>query len=229
MLFRSSRVQAKLAQSLAGSANGAETLFTLVEQNQISPRVLLDKTVQDKITALNSASITERRRAATKDLEPVSEAVQKLIDQRRAAYNPNKAQSVDGAKVFLQNCAVCHQIDGNGAVIGPQLDGIGSRGLERILEDILDPNRNVDINFRTQVLVLNDGDVVSGLLRREEGELLVLADSTGKEIAVPKKDVKFRRQSDTSLMPANLGDIIPDSDLQNLMAFLLSKGVPAKH
>jgi len=219
-----SRVQVKLAQSLAGSANGAETLLALAEKSQVSPRVLLDKTVQDKISALNSPALSERYRSATKDLEPTSEAVQKLIDQRRASYNSSKAEPVEGSKVFLQNCAICHQIDGNGAVIGPQLDGIGSRGLERIIEDILDPNRNVDINFRTQVLVLKDGDVVSGLLRREEGELLVLADSTGKEINVPKKDVQSRRQSDTSLMPANFGDIIPEPDFQNLMAYLLSKG-----
>jgi putative heme-binding domain-containing protein len=223
------RVQVKLAQTLAGSANGAEMLLALVEKSQASSSVLLDKTVQDKITALNSSALNDRLKKVTKNLEPASESVQKLIEQRRVSFQPNKAQSVDGGKVFLQNCAVCHQIDGNGAVVGPQLDGIGSRGLERIIEDVLDPNRNVDINFRTTVLVLKDGDVVTGLLRREEGELLVLADSTGKELTVPKKEVQSRRQSETSLMPANFGDIIPETDFQNLMAFLLSKGVPVKH
>jgi putative heme-binding domain-containing protein len=133
---------------------------------------------------------------------------------------------VEGAKVFVKNCAICHQIDGNGAVIGPQLDGVGSRGLERILEDVLDPNRNVDVNFRTHILVLKEGDVISGLFRREEGELMVIADSTGKEISVPKKQIESRRESETSLMPANFDDIIPENEFQDLMAFLLSKGVP---
>ena len=32
--------------------------------------------------------------------------------------------------------------------IAPHLDGIGNRGLERLLEDVLDPNRNVDQLFR---------------------------------------------------------------------------------
>ena len=111
-------------------------------------------------------------------------------------------------------------------MIGPQLDGIGGRGLERILEDVLDPNRNVDINFRTHIIVLKEGDVVSGQARREEGELLVIADSTGKEISIPKKGIESRRESETSLMPANFGDIIPEKEFQDLMAFLLSKGVP---
>ena len=101
-----------------------------------------------------------------------------------------------------------------------------SLGLERILEDVLDPNRNVDINFRTQIIVLKEGDVMTGQARREEGELLVIADSTGKEISIPKKQIESRRESETSLMPANFGDIIPEKEFQDLMAFLLSKGVP---
>jgi putative heme-binding domain-containing protein len=217
------RVQLKLAQSLAGSAAGADTLFALAEHQQISPQILLDKTLQDKINALNSASLSGRYSKLTKDLEPPSAAVQKLIETRRAAFNPAKASPVEGARVFTQNCAICHQIGGTGAVIGPQLDGVGSRGLERITEDVLDPNRNVDVNFRTQIVTLKDGDVMTGLFRREEGELLVLADSTGKEVSIPKKDIESRRESQTSLMPGNFGDIIPQEDFENLMAFLLSK------
>ena len=37
---------------------------------------------------------------------------------------------------------------GKGAKVGPQLDGIGTRGLDRLMEDILDPNRNVDQTLR---------------------------------------------------------------------------------
>ena len=43
---------------------------------------------------------------------------------------------------------------GKGNRIAPQLDGIGSRGLERLLEDTLDPRRIVDQAFRTSVLTL---------------------------------------------------------------------------
>ena len=55
------------------------------------------------------------------------------------------------------------------------------------LEDIPDPNRNVDAAFRSTMFVLNDDDVVSGLFRREEGEKVIYAEATGKELSVPKK------------------------------------------
>jgi putative heme-binding domain-containing protein len=116
-------------------------------------------------------------------------------------------------------------LEGQGALIGPQLDGIGGRGVDRLMEDILDPNRNVDRSFWTTLLIMNDGDVQSGLYRRDEGEIVIMAQSNGKEISVPRKDIRERRTSQTSLMPDNFGDAIPKGDFNDLIAFLLTKNV----
>ncbi len=118
---------------------------------------------------------------------------------------------------------VCHTLASKGAKVGPQLDGVGIRGLDRLLEDVLDPNRNVDQNFRMTILNLKDGKVVRGLLLREEGEVYVMADDKGKEVPVPKKDVDDRSTSMQSPMPATFSDQIPEVDFYNLMAFLLKQ------
>ena len=133
-----------------------------------------------------------------------------------------------GASAFTKLCAGCHQIDRQGALVGPQLDGVGARGAERIVEDIVDPNRNVDHAFATTMFVLADGDVVSGLFRREEGETIVYAESTGKELSVPKSQVKERKQSELSLMPEGLVDALTQQEFNDLLAFLLSKTAPKK-
>ena len=78
-------------------------------------------------------------------------------------------------------------------------------------------------SFRTSTFVLTDGEVMSGLFRREEGELLIVAESTGKEISIPKKQVKERRESESSLMPDNFADVIAPADFNDLLAYLLSK------
>jgi putative heme-binding domain-containing protein len=218
------RGQIKLAQALVSSASGAEELLKLVADRQAPANLLLERSVKDKLLATKQAGVGERIVQLTQGLSPASEQIQRLLDRRRAAYDPNKANPVRGDQVFTQNCRICHQLDGIGNVVGPQLDGIGNRGLERIVEDVLDPNRNVDRAFRNTLLVLNDDDVVSGLFRREEGEMVVLAESTGKEISVPKNQIKERRETDTSLMPENFGDIIPPEDFNHLIAYLLSKG-----
>ncbi len=125
--------------------------------------------------------------------------------------------------MFGQNCAACHKLEGEGAEIGPQLDGVGVRGLDRLLEDVLDPNRNVDQAFRTTTLALDDGRVISGLLLREAGEILVLADAKGQEVRVPKDDVEESRITQLSPMPADLSAQIPDAEFYDLLAYLLAQ------
>jgi putative heme-binding domain-containing protein len=113
-------------------------------------------------------------------------------------------------------------VAGKGAKVGPQLDGIGGRGLERLLEDVLDPNRNVDQAFRLTEITTVKGQVIPGLLLREEGAVLVLADKEGKEVRIRGKDVEKRTTSQMSPMPANFGEQIPEADFYHLMAYLLS-------
>jgi putative heme-binding domain-containing protein len=95
------------------------------------------------------------------------------------------------------------------------------------MEDILDPNRNVDQAFRATNLALENGQVLSGLLLREEGEVLILADAQGKEVRIPKGSVVERSTLPLSPMPANLTDQIAEADFYRLMAYLLSRREPA--
>src|SRR5205807_9292120 len=106
--------------------------------------------------------------------------------------------------------SICHQVGGKGAKVGPNLDGIGNRGLERLLEDIIDPNRNVDQAFRSTTLSLKNGQILSGLVLREEGEVVILADAQGKEVRVTRSSIEERSTSQLSPMPANLVDQIPE-------------------
>jgi hypothetical protein len=66
--------------------------------------------------------------------------------------------------------------------------------------------------------------VQSGLFRREEGEMVIIAEPTGKETSIPKKDIVERRESELSLMPDNFAQILAPKDFNDLLAFLVSKG-----
>ncbi|MDA1273604.1 MAG: c-type cytochrome [Verrucomicrobia bacterium] len=222
------RVQARLAQSLAGSRGGAERLFTLIENVQASPRLLRERQVEDKLSALDIPGAGDRITRLTQGIAPISEETQRMIDSKRAEIARMESSATEGARIFSQACSVCHQVDGQGGLVAPQLDGIGNRGLERLLEDVLDPNRNVDPAFHTTMITRTDGELVAGLFRREEGASLVFANSAGVEISISKSEVAERRTVETSLMPDNFGEALSEDDLANLMAFLLSKkGAPA--
>ena len=95
--------------------------------------------------------------------------------------------------------------------------------LLRMLEDILDPSRNIDQAFRATAVLL-EGDVVRiGLLVSDEGEVLVLADAAGKLINYPKSEVIEWRTENLSPMPSNIAEDLPEQDFHDLLAFLLAQ------
>jgi len=217
-------LQKEVALALASNVEGAEALLQAVADGKASARLLQERKIRERLIAAKPANCVKRIETLTGNLPAADEERQKLIGARRALFNSSEPSVAQGAQAFKTYCAICHSLDGQGALIGPQLDGVSARGADRLIEDILDPNRNVDRAFRTTLLLLKDGDVQSGLFRREEGEIFVLAQSNGKEISVPKKDVKERRESEISLMPDNFSDVIVVKEFNDLMAFLLSKG-----
>jgi putative heme-binding domain-containing protein len=217
-------VLGKVAMSLANSADGAEKLLSLAETGKVPRRLLLPRKIQERVTAMKPVNCATRIEALTKGLPPLNAEIQKVINKRKAEFNPVKANADLGKKVFQQNCSVCHSINNQGGAVGPHLDGVGNRGLERLLEDVLDPSRNVDPAFRYSTLTLKDGTAFSGLQRREEGETIVFVDATGKETSFAKKDIESRVESQSSLMPDGFSEAIPLADFNNLMAFLLSTG-----
>ena len=91
------------------------------------------------------------------------------------------------------------------------------------MEDILDPNRNVDVAFRYTTVKLKSGQVILGLKRREVGKAIVFADLTGHEVNVPKADIATQTQTMRSLMPDTLGVLLNQNDFSHLLQFLLAK------
>ena len=223
------RLQAAIAAGLGRRRDGAEAMLDAIAAGKASARLLQEQPVAVALKQGNPPRLAERLKTLLAGLPPADQKLAALIDQRRSSFQTSSRiyRTEEMAATYEKNCGICHQLGGKGARIGPQLDGIGSRGLDRLLEDILDPNRNVDQAFRVTSLALENGQVVSGLVLREEGEILVLADSQGKEVRVPKAAVVERKVSPLSPMPANLADQISPNDFNVLLDYLLSKREPA--
>ncbi len=212
-----------LALNLANSKEGSERLLQAIAAGKASPRLLQDRGIVDRIRNHHLDQFENRLANLTRGLPSLDQKIYNLLNTRRANFSKSKHNPTNGEQIFTKNCAICHQLSGKGAKIGPQLDGIGVRGLDRLLEDILDPNRNVDEAFRQTRIVRKDGSISEGLTLREEGKLLFLADSQGKEIKINVDDIEERRKLILSPMPANFVDIVTEAEFYDLIAFLLTK------
>jgi putative heme-binding domain-containing protein len=216
-------LQTALAMALTSNTASAQELLDAVADGKAPARLLLEPGMHDRLAAANVPDLDKRVKQLTRGIFAPKEQLEKLITQRRAGFRTATPSAGAGQAVFAKNCIQCHQIEGKGGLVGPNLAGLSKRGIDRLVEDVLDPNRNVDPAFRYSNVILKDGRLITGLQKKEEGEVLTFADTTGKLVTVNKSEIRQRIESPASLMPSNFAEIIKHDDFNNLMAYLLSK------
>ncbi len=224
------RLAIAIGTALATSPDGALDLLDAVRMGKAPARLLQERVILERLRAAKVPNLDRQIADLTKGLPALDQRLADLMKQRASNYASAKTDKELGAKLYVKHCGACHRLADQGGKIAPQLDGIGVRGLERLLEDVLDPNRNVDQAFRARVITTKDDRTITGLMLRVEGEVLIVADAEGKEIRIPTKDIDKNRETMLSPMPANFGDVIPEPDFYHLMAYLLDQKAkePAK-
>lgn len=212
-----------LARGLSWSDAGGEALIKTIEEGRASAELLNDGVVAHELKFRTVTDKDRRINELRKSIPNPDDTLRQLVADRQSGFHSAKVDVERGKALFQKNCANCHQIAGQGAKIGPQLDGVGVRGLERLLEDTLDPDRNVDQAFRRVALLLDDGAVLTGLILRNEGAAVVLADAQGKEVRVPTDKIEERQESKLSPMPNDVAKSLSPEAFYDLMAYLLSQ------
>lgn len=215
-------LQLAIATILVNSERGIDYLLTSVKQGDVKFDLLSELPVKEGLAANISSKQQKQIDQMSLGQASESEARKQLIASRLLDFDPTTVTLESGKAMFMQNCSMCHQIKGNGGMIGPQLDGIGNWGQKALTEKVLDPNRNISQAFRTYNIVLTNGKVLTGLYRREEGEVLVFANPGGQEFSVPKNEIKERKPSKYTLMPDQFSKTIAKKDFDALLKYLLS-------
>jgi putative heme-binding domain-containing protein len=133
-----------------------------------------------------------------------------------------------GREVFekLAQCASCHVAGGvAGKDFGPDLTHIASKyDRAQLLEQVVEPSKQIAEGFTGYTAQTADGDVVSGLRVKQDAREVVLKDATGQLVHIPIAEAaKNVRPLTTSIMPEGLLDNLEPQQAADLMAFLGSQ------
>ncbi len=150
----------------------------------------------------------------------------KLEPIERYAFALRGGNAERGREVFFGNTAVsclrCHKVHGVGGDVGPDLTGIGARRDRlSLLRSIVDPNAEISEGYESVVLLLDDGRVVTGVLRREDARQLELVTAEGSKLVIEKSRIEARRRG-PSAMPSDLVEKLSPRELRDLIEFLSS-------
>lgn len=214
--------QKEIAKTLSSDPAGAAMLLELGQQGKIAALAVADPQTNAQWNVVAAAAVKAKLQALASNAKPSDESITKFTERILTLSRQHPGSVQAGAGVFKQHCANCHQVAGQGGQVGPNLDGIAGRGWERLAEDVLQPNRNVDVAFRSSTILLDDGRVVTGLIKRREGQQIIVVDSQAKEIAIANDQIEVVRQGNLSPMPDNLAATIKPNQWVDLLAYLMS-------
>jgi putative membrane-bound dehydrogenase-like protein len=153
-------------------------------------------------------------RGATRE-ERLAEVRRLNNDLRAAPGDPTR-----GRRVFLERCAACHRLHGEGEAIGPDLTHANRQDRDFLLVSLVDPSGVVRKEFQASIVATRDGRVLSGLIVEQTPEVIVLRDARGQRTSVATAEVQEIKESDVSLMPESLYKELSPEQLRDLFSFL---------
>lgn len=125
-------------------------------------------------------------------------------------------------------CAKCHAVGGQGGAVGPDLSGIGARyPRDEIISSVLFPSTRIFSGYEPVVVALNDGRVLTGIIKNETPDALEIEDAEAKRTRIAKAEIDERKTSDVSLMPNGLAEGLSTQDFADLISYLETLKEPA--
>jgi len=241
-------LQLEVVQVLASTEGPDVVPALLKEWNSYSPRMqtaiidalcsrqerlaLLLDAIQTKVVDSSSVppmrqtQLLENPDAKIRDLaktllanRATSEDRQKVLERYRASLIL-KPDAKRGKEVFELQCMKCHQLNGMGSAVGPDLAALQNRPDESLLIDILDPSSTITVGYKAYQLLTKNGKVYTGTLAEETATSVTLRREKGEQDVILRRDIDTMTASAKSLMPDGMEKEISLQDMANLIGYL---------
>jgi putative heme-binding domain-containing protein len=119
-------------------------------------------------------------------------------------------------------CSKCHQLRGEGGMIGPDLSNLPQRDYASVLRDITKPSYAINPDFVSYSVVTDSGRVLTGSIR-SHGEELIVGHQDGKETRIARGEVEALHPDSVSIMPEKILETLGSDALRDLLTFLLTE------
>jgi putative heme-binding domain-containing protein len=169
---------------------------------------------------LNHSSPAISERAAK--LFAASDADRQKVVQSYKGVSEMKGDPKRGHQLFVQNCSICHRVNGEGQSVGPDLGTVANKPVEELLVAILDPNQAVDPAYTGYSVETKDDREFSGILIAETPNGISLRMPGGAEEQVLRSNLRALKASGRSLMPEGFEAVLKPQEMADLISFILA-------
>jgi putative heme-binding domain-containing protein len=125
-------------------------------------------------------------------------------------------------------CAACHRFRDDGGSVGPDLTGVAGRfNVHDLLEAIIEPSKAISDQYAAIIIRKKNGEVVRGRVGNLNGPIVQVVEDMlepGKFTRIRREDIDSIENAKVSMMPPGLLNGLQPDEIQDLVAFLLSRG-----
>jgi putative membrane-bound dehydrogenase-like protein len=181
-----------------------------------------------QMQAIDDGQLQARVAALWPDLRPIAADKKVRIAELAGQFNPDALRKADlkaGKVAWEKSCAKCHTLFGEGGKIGPDLTGSQRGNLDYLLENIVDPSATLAPSFRMSTIALTDGRVISGVVLTKTAETWEVQTENKREV-IAVADIDDAAETDRSLMPDGLLDVLSADERRDLIAYLMAAEPP---
>ncbi len=133
-----------------------------------------------------------------------------------------QADQVKGKTAFTNYCTTCHQVNGIGKNIGPDLTQIHTKyDRATLLDAIVNPNGGIVFGYEPWLVKMKSGESFYGFVQGETAQNLLLKDLTGKKHTLSQAEIESKKQESKSIMPDPAGLGMTAQELADVSAYLL--------
>jgi putative membrane-bound dehydrogenase-like protein len=182
---------------------------------------------RQELSGVDRTDLAEQVQRALRIDAPMADASSQFPANWQRALERESGDPSSGERVFFHPqgpaCAKCHRVGARGSAVGPDLTLIGrSVSREKLIESILDPNREVAPAFVSWEVVTHDGRQYVGLIPGETHDsMVILVDREGRIVRLPRREIEERRALRQSIMPQDISAKMTRREFLDLLAFLM--------
>jgi len=216
----SPRLREEAVRVLLGRPDRAMKLLEAVEQGAVRKTDL--SSVQLDFL-MNHREAQVRSEAIRLLAGPPPMSAEELMEKYRPALA--LAGNADrGRTIFVERCASCHRLAGEGHLLGPDLTSVRGSGKEKLLASLLDPGREVLPQYLAFEVETKDEESLLGLVIEETASNITLRQAYGQETVIPRDRVLSLRGQGKSIMPEGLEAGLDPQAMADLLEFVGTAG-----
>jgi putative membrane-bound dehydrogenase-like protein len=193
-------------------------LLTAVEEGDISMGDL-EPTRMKLLASHRNAGIKQRAKKLLASTQS-SDRDTILTDYRSSLKLAGNATR--GKAHFKKVCSTCHQLEGVGHAIAPNLAAMRNRGPEAILSNVLIPNREVNPQYLNYALITTDGRALTGMIAAETATSVTLKRADNVTDTILRIEIDELQSTGVSLMPEGLEKQVDKQAMADLIAYIQS-------